>query len=269
MQIISFMAQKGGVGKTTLTFQFAKFLQSKNQPVLLIDIDDQKTLTGLFENNDFQFDNTYTVSSILNNPKIPFKAISVQNNIDIIPSHSALADTLEDLANKNGKYMRLFRWFIYNYNILKNKYDFVLLDTPTGWNIAVKNAILVSDKIISPMDPGFGGYQNLDKFKDALKALSTDDDLADPRTGESYISAKLYFLPNRIKYNTALSKSFVSTLNKDPQVFDMIHEKELLNRSEMAREGAREYARKHKQETQQKKFLDHLDNTFNKIGTLA
>ncbi|WP_338025581.1 AAA family ATPase [Companilactobacillus paralimentarius] len=30
MQVISFMAIKGGVGKTTMAFQFAKFLQTQD-----------------------------------------------------------------------------------------------------------------------------------------------------------------------------------------------------------------------------------------------
>ena len=31
MQVISFMAIKGGVGKTTMAFQFAKYLQENNK----------------------------------------------------------------------------------------------------------------------------------------------------------------------------------------------------------------------------------------------
>ena len=49
MQVISFMAIKGGVGKTTMAFQFAKYLQENNKSTLLIDLDSQKSLTGTFE----------------------------------------------------------------------------------------------------------------------------------------------------------------------------------------------------------------------------
>ena len=55
MQVISFMAIKGGVGKTTMAFQFAKFLQTQDQKVLMIDLDAQKSLTGTFENEHFNF----------------------------------------------------------------------------------------------------------------------------------------------------------------------------------------------------------------------
>ena len=55
MQVISFMAIKGGVGKTTMAFQFAKYLQENNKSTLLIDLDSQKSLTGTFETKDFNF----------------------------------------------------------------------------------------------------------------------------------------------------------------------------------------------------------------------
>lgn len=265
MQIISFMAEKGGVGKTMLTFQLAKYLQSQKRNTLLIDLDLQKNLTGLFETRNTKFDNSYTVSNILENPKTPFKTLSAQNNIDIIPSHAGLAYTIKDLENKSGGDMRLLRWFSYNYNKLKNKYDFVLLDLPPGWNTAITNGILVSEKVISPLDPGFGGYSSFSKTKNAFQALQKDDDLSNPQTGESYITAKLYFLPNRIKYNTKLSRDFANALKDNPQVIGLIHEKELLNRSEMERKGARKSSEDHKQESKDKIFLDHLETIFNKI----
>ena len=55
MQVISFMAIKGGVGKTTMAFQFAKFLQTQDKKVLMIDLDAQKSLTGTFENEHYRF----------------------------------------------------------------------------------------------------------------------------------------------------------------------------------------------------------------------
>lgn len=39
MTIISFMAIKGGVGKTTMAYQLAKYDQIKKKQVLFIDLD--------------------------------------------------------------------------------------------------------------------------------------------------------------------------------------------------------------------------------------
>ena len=65
MQVISFMAIKGGVGKTTMAFQFAKYLQENNKSTLLIDLDSQKSLTGTFETKDFNFKDYYIVTIFL------------------------------------------------------------------------------------------------------------------------------------------------------------------------------------------------------------
>lgn len=49
MKIITFTAIKGGVGKTTLTFNYASWLAKHDKKVLLIDLDHQCNLTTLFQ----------------------------------------------------------------------------------------------------------------------------------------------------------------------------------------------------------------------------
>ena len=49
MKIITFSAIKGGVGKTTLTFNYGEWLSSKGYNVLLIDSDHQSSLTQTYD----------------------------------------------------------------------------------------------------------------------------------------------------------------------------------------------------------------------------
>ncbi|TVX19564.1 ParA family protein, partial [Streptococcus pneumoniae] len=48
MKIITFAASKGGVGKTTLTFNYGEWLASKGHNVLFIDLDHQCNLTQCY-----------------------------------------------------------------------------------------------------------------------------------------------------------------------------------------------------------------------------
>ena len=49
MKIITFSAIKGGVGKTTLTFNYGEWLSCKGYNVLLIDSDHQCSLTQTYD----------------------------------------------------------------------------------------------------------------------------------------------------------------------------------------------------------------------------
>ena len=125
MQVISFMAIKGGVGKTTMAFQFAKYLQENNKSTLLIDLDSQKSLTGTFETKDFNFKDKHNISEILSNPQIGIIATTVEKNIDVIPSTSNLEEIADNLATKPNKELLLFMWFVKNSKELNQKYDYI------------------------------------------------------------------------------------------------------------------------------------------------
>ncbi len=123
MQVISFMAIKGGVGKTTMAFQLAKFLQTQGQKVLMIDLDAQKSLTGTFESEHFNFNGKPNIADVLEKPSIGLIETQVQENIAIIPSTSNLEEVADRLASKPNRELLLFMWFVKNSQELNQKYD--------------------------------------------------------------------------------------------------------------------------------------------------
>lgn len=49
MEIYSFVSSKGGVGKTSILYNFATYLAHRNNKVLVIDKDHQCSISQLFD----------------------------------------------------------------------------------------------------------------------------------------------------------------------------------------------------------------------------
>ena len=265
MQVISFMAIKGGVGKTTMAFQFAKYLQENNKSTLLIDLDSQKSLTGTFETKDFNFKDKHNISEILSNPQIGIIATTVEKNIDVIPSTSNLEEIADNLATKPNKELLLFMWFVKNSKELNQKYDYIILDLPPAWNLLTKNGVAVADKVISPMEPSRFGYESHTKVLQSVSTLKNE--VVDPVSGKSDVSAKIYFLGNRVKHNTNSSKEFLEALKNINDVIGIVPEKEAINTSMLLKKGIFDYLEETGQTHTQNKFIASLKKVFNQIET--
>lgn len=257
------MAIKGGVGKTTMAFQFAKYLQSQSQKVLMLDLDAQKSLTGTFENKTLNFNGQSTVADILKKPSIGLIETAVQKNISLIPSTSNLEEIADQLTSRPNKELLLFMWFVKNAKELNRKYDYVILDLPPAWNLLTKNGVAVADKIISPMEPSRFGYESHTKVLQSVATLQ--DEVVDPMSGKSYITAKVFFLGNRIKHNTNSSHEFLAALKSLKNVIGVVPEKELVNASMLEKKGVWEYATEKDKLREQRKFLELLKKIFNQI----
>ncbi len=263
MEVISFMAIKGGVGKTTMAFQLAKFLQDRKKKVLLIDMDGQKSLTGTFESENVSFKNSLSISDILSNPSITEEETAINDFISFIPSVSNLDNLTDLLSIKPNKELLLFMWFSRNIDRLEKSYEYVIIDLPPAWNLLTKNGVAVSDKIISPLDPSRFGYESHIKVLQSIAMLKKE--VVDPVSGKSYITATVNFLGNRVKHNTKTSKEFLSALKGINNVIGIIPEKELINASMLEKLGIEEYLRKEEKLKEQEKFLILINDIFSNI----
>lgn len=222
MRIISFAAIKGGVGKTTLTFNFGEWLAQNGSKVLLIDTDHQCSLSqtyGYFTNED-------TVYNIFTAENVTIRNIS--DNLDLIPSSPMLDELENELSTKHNKDLLLMMWLQDNVAVVKN-YDYILIDCHPDFLTVTKNAVAVSHYILSPIEPSQYGYISKDLLSERLALFKNE--VIDAITRESYITAIPYFLGNRIRHNTKSSKEFSLKIENDSSVIALIPEKELFNRS--------------------------------------
>ena len=262
MKIITFTAIKGGVGKTTLTLNYGDWLAKHGKKVLLIDLDHQCNLTTVFEKT--RRNNTIAEAFKEDDNAQKVKIDSVGPNLDLIAGFIDL-DVLESyLENNSNKEMMLFMWFKNNSDSLNlTDYDYILIDTHPDFSTITKNAIAISNYLLSPITPSehakFDLETRLEKFRKSL---------FDYRTGETYVDAKLFFIVNMIRHNTSMSRDLLKHIEGDETVATIIPERELFNKATARHTSIFELANHDKAVLKQnQKFIKKADHLFQELAS--
>ena len=256
MKIITFAAIKGGVGKTTLAYNYGEWLANQGSRILFIDLDHQSNLTQTYQ----IYDNEYTVGNIfLKNDQV--KIHQINENIDLIAGDMHLDDIEEDIETKDDKNMLLYMWLADNYDTRKlDQYDYIIIDCHPDFSIATKNAVIISDDILSPITPSEHGYSAKFNLEERFKELKWET--IDYRTRQSLVDAKLLFVGNMIKNNTRSSRELVEVLQKDPSVIVKIPNRELFNRSTLDKVAISTMMKDKKMQSRYGSFFNELNGIF-------
>ncbi|PST73175.1 ParA family protein [Lactococcus lactis] len=260
MEIITFSAIKGGVGKTTLVFNYGEWLSEQGYNVLLFDTDHQCSLTQTYD----IFKTTGTVADIFSK-KNEVEIISIHENLSIIPASMDLDIINSEIQNKANREMLMYLWFSDNFDNLK-QFDYVLIDCHPDFSTITQNMIIISDYVFSPIEPseyGFISKGNLDLRMQQLK-----EDIINFETRQSLVKAELKFIGNRIKHNTKSSRDFVTELNKDKRTIAFFSEKELINKSTLNHVPLVKMKNDSKLFQQNKEFFNEIDKNFTKFTKL-
>lgn len=212
-KIISIVNQKGGVGKTTTTINLGAALAMNKQKVLIIDYDQQANATlGLGINReDILFDVTdfFTHIGFLQKAIIKTKI----NNLSLIASSIKLANIEDSLYMIPDKEYLLKR----KLDIIKDDYDFILIDCPPSLGLIVDNALYASDSVLIPVECGYYSYEALTQMINKIDKIQKVKDIEiegilmtklDNRNTLGYdIVDKVKFLfPNKI-FDTIITRS--------------------------------------------------------------
>ena len=165
-KIISVANQKGGVGKTTTTFNLSTILAKKGKKVLLIDTDPQGNATsGLGVSKDVElsvydiligdteFDETLQETAI--------------KNLKVCPSNISLAGAEVQLVSMMSREQRLKT----KLDKIKDQYDYILIDCPPSLGLVTLNAFTASDSVLIPVQCEYFALEGLGQLLNTVNLV--------------------------------------------------------------------------------------------------
>ena len=166
-RVIAIANQKGGVGKTTTTVNLSACLAVKGKRVLTIDIDPQgNTTSGLGIDKTDVRESIYDV--IIND--VPLQETVLPTKIEtlgISPSNIHLAGAEVELVSVISREMRLKT----DIAVLKNQYDYILIDCPPSLGLLTVNALTAADTILVPIQCEYYALEGLSQLMNTVRIV--------------------------------------------------------------------------------------------------
>lgn len=165
-KIISIVNQKGGVGKTTLSYNLAAALGKRGHKILLVDNDPQANLTTYTQAEPATTIDEVYVSR--KNSQLELSQLApISENFYILAADSMLAGVEYYLASRSDKEYVLKNAL----EPLKNVFDFIIIDNPPALNMLTVNGLVSSDYVLIPVQLEYFSLEGIVALQKTMESL--------------------------------------------------------------------------------------------------
>lgn len=161
-EIIAIINQKGGVGKTTTAFAIGAGIYLKGYKVLYIDLDAQGNLTYTLGADT----KGITALDILSKNATAAEAIQKTDQGNIIAASPNLAGA-DTVITAVGKEYRLKEAI----EPLKERYDYIIIDTPPALGILTINALTACTGAVIPAQADIYSLQGISQLHSTIQTV--------------------------------------------------------------------------------------------------
>ncbi len=153
--------QKGGVGKTTTVVNVATYIASEGYRTLIIDLDSQgNSCSGLGIDRNSTKEGLYEALMGIKDAKEIITPTGIKN-LYIIPSNIHLSGAQVELVEMKKREFKLKEEVV---GKVKNKYDYILIDSPPSLGLLTINGLVASDSVIIPIQCEYYALEGLSQL---------------------------------------------------------------------------------------------------------
>ncbi|MBQ5431486.1 MAG: ParA family protein [Lachnospiraceae bacterium] len=161
MKVIAIANQKGGVGKTTTTWEIGSCLAAEHKRVLVIDLDQQANLSDYVDADPKKA----TIYDLLKADNAVEDALQHLDEFDFIAASEKLSKADKEFSAPEDIY--LLKSLL---EFVENDYDYVLVDSNPARNTLLNMCYIASDYILIPTECDAGSITGIDAiYGDLMK----------------------------------------------------------------------------------------------------
>ncbi len=174
-EVISLINEKGGVGKSTSAITIAQILSISGYKILIIDLDPQMNTTKMYgqaeANPDIDYEHLFCVKQKSKDAVMNYITETDYNNISLLTASRELNSLIYKIYDKM-KETNVELYLRYNLNLIRDEFDYIIIDNSPFKSYLTSCAMCASDKIITPICVDNFSYDGLMSLFDTIEELN-------------------------------------------------------------------------------------------------